>query len=180
MGAMKRLHGYRVQRWHIPRPLRVLAGLEPRTDPDLTPTHESESESESAREARAERQAIQWEASLNETVDRTAVVAAESVEPPAGVPELDPPPLEVRPAGPPRPGPGEPRRAAAAVAVVRDRLAPRLEDSPGPPVAAARSFYRVGSSFYHVGQGPYPDFGKSVESETIPPAAAPARQLTLF
>ena len=178
MGAMKRLHGYRVQRWHIPRPLRVLAGLEPRTDPDLTPTHESESESESAREARAERQAIQWEASLNETVARAA---AESAEPPPGVPRLDPPPLEVRPCGPPRPGQGEPGRPAPAGPVVRDRVAPRLEDSPGPPVAAARGFYRVGSSFYHVGQGPHPDFGKAApETTTTVTVPSPARQLTLF
>lgn len=172
MGAMKRLHGYRTQRWHIPRPLRLLAGLEPRTDPDPTLTHESES----AREARAEREAIQWEASLNETVARAA---AEPAEPPPGVPRLDPPPLEVRPAGPPSPGQGEPGRPAPAGPVVRDRLSPRLEDSPGPPVAAARGFYRVGSSFYHVGQGPYPDFGRAAGPETTT-AAAPARQLTLF
>ena len=163
MGAMKRLYGYRLVGQHIPLELRILAGLVRPRGPVVV-----HHDPESAREVRAEREAIQWEANT----DAKDAAAADAATAPG--------PLALRPPPTHRPPPAE-RRPAPDPAPARKRVAEKVEDSPGPPVAAARGFYRVGPSFYHVGQGPYPDFGKAPEPPPAPaPTAAKPRQLILF
>ena len=149
MGVVKRIAGWRESRWPIPGPLQVLVGLVAPRDPEAYLEQKR-----AAREAARERAAIQAERPT-ELARVTAIIPPKTIKQPHA--EID--------------------KALAAsfahTAAAIEAAGVEIEAAHGLPVRAAAGWYRVGSTFYRVGQGPFA--GWSLESPLQPPATHQGR-----
>ncbi|MGO8671292.1 MAG: hypothetical protein ACLQVD_08030 [Capsulimonadaceae bacterium] len=161
MGVVKRIQGWRDSRWPIPNTLQMLVGLIPYRDPE-----EFLERKRAAREAARSRAAMQTENPLLRAVAPRRI--GPSVD--TGAMTLDAMRAEVT---------HEKEEALAAMRVVLRAWfqGDLVEADPSNecPVRAAEGWYRVGRSFYAVGQGPF-----AVWSLSEPARATATHQGLLF
>lgn len=155
MGVCKRVLGMLMDKEPVPQPIQALVGLVPWRDPEAWKEKKRlERElNQAEREARAEREAIQWasrqdEKEWNRNEKRYAA--------PANAADVE--------------------QQVSLANLVNDLASESALGRELPKLAAA-GWYRLGRDFYRLGQGPCPWFGTGTTEQLEKPAGSMVQRL---